>query len=134
MSYEVSDYEGDEEFSIQCTGDVVVGDEVRFDKPVFSGSWRRPRFEGFERITAKVIRDSYGKEKQQHTFTLELPDGSTMRIKGRNLYGQGVYRKPWESESNRMIALDEKHARGDAARSERHVRREAEAADLFLNN
>ena len=62
-------------------------------------------------------------DKQQHTFTIELLDGSKMLIKGRNLYKNGVLRRKWENEENRKIALDEKHDRGAKARVDRNKRK-----------
>ena len=116
-------FRGDNEYCIDCTGNVVVGDEVRFDKAIFKGSYRRPKFVGFERITGRVIKDSYGKAKQQHTFTLLLEDGSKMLIKGRNLYRHGVFRKPWPDEGARRAAEEEKWKRGEAAREAREARK-----------
>ena len=126
MPYHESTYSGDDDYHINCTGDCVVGDEVRFERAVFSGSFRRPTFVGFEIITAKIVNDSYGPDKQQHTFSLKTEDGDNILIKGRNLYRNGVYRKPWEDEAARDIIVDEKHKRGDAARTERRLRRERE--------
>ena len=122
MSYNTSDYFGDDIYTIDCTGDAVVGDDVRFDRATFTGSFRNARFAGFERITGKIIRDSYGRDKQQHTFTIELDDGTITTIKGRNLYKEGIWRKPWSDESARQAAADEKHQRGDLARAERENR------------
>lgn len=124
----MSTYNGDSEYTLNCTGDCVVGDEIRFDRAKFSGSYRKPKFAGFERVTGKIIRDSYGSEKQQHTFTIELANGSTTRIKGRNLYANSVYRKIWADESQRKNALNEKHTRGDRARKERQIRIEERMA------
>ena len=124
MTYEISNFKGDSIYNINCTGDVCVGDEVAFERATFSGSFRSPKFAGFERIFGKIIRDSYGKDKQQHTFTLELLSGQTMRIKGRNLYTNSTFRKKWEDESKRDIVLDEKHDRGNAAREARQERKE----------
>jgi hypothetical protein len=124
MSYENSTYEGDMEYTINCTGDAVVGDEVRFERATFSGSFRNAKFAGFELVSGKIIRDSYGRDKQQHTFTLELLDQSTLRIKGRNLYSQNLYRKLWANEALREIAANEKHDRGDKARAARNYRKE----------
>ena len=120
---QISTYRGDDEYSIVCTGDAVTGDEVRFERATFEGSLSRPKFAGFERITGKIIADSYGKDKQQHTFTIALECGETLRIKGRNLYREGTYRKPWDNEQDRLAALDEKHSRGDAARGMRDYRK-----------
>jgi hypothetical protein len=75
-------------------------------------------------ITGKIVKDSYGAEKQQHTFTLNLDTGLKMLIKGRNLYANGVYRKPWPDESARGAIQYEKHTRGDRARRARDIRRE----------
>lgn len=123
MGYNISNYSGDAEYPISCTGDAVVGDEVRFERATFSGSFRNAKFDGFEQITGKIIVDSYGREKQQHTFTLRLSDESTLRIKGRNLYKEGVWRKQWADESIRHEVADEKHVRGDHARAMRENRR-----------
>ena len=122
MAYQVSTYSGDDLYTINTTGDCVVGDEISFERATFSGSFRSPQFAGFEQIKGKIVKDSYGSDKQQHTFTIELLDGSKIRIKGRNLYANGVYRKRWVDESQRGVVADEKHARGAKARAAREVR------------
>lgn len=119
---ESSTYRGDAEHSIECTGDAVVGDEVCFERAMFSGSYHRPQFAGFERVTGTIEADSYGEAKQQHTFTIETAAGR-IRIKGRNLYRNRVWRRPWTDETERTEAATEKHERGDAARAERDERR-----------
>jgi hypothetical protein len=126
MAYSESTYKGDEKHKINATGDVVVGDKVAFERAKFSGSFRNPKFEGHEKVEGHVVKDSYGKDKQQHTFTLQHENGETSRIKGRNLYKNGVYRQPWDDESQRKKVADEKHARGDAARAARQERKEHE--------
>ena len=132
MPFETSTYRGDADYCIKCTGDCVVGDEVSFERATFSGNFRAAKFAGFERITGTIIADSYGREKQQHTFTLLVgsagtPEGISapyqMMIKGRNLYGSGTYRRPWADEYLRQSAADEKHLRGSIARAERVARR-----------
>jgi len=117
-----------EQYTIDCTGDAVVGDEVCFERARFGGSWRNPKFLGMETIEGKIIRDSYGASKQQHTFMLQLSDGRKLLIKGRNLYREGCHRKPWPDESLRKAALQEKHARGDQARRWREMRLKEEWA------
>jgi len=129
------------EFPINCTGDVVAGDHIRFTEAVFAGSYRKPKYQGERVIEALVVRDSYGEAKQQHTFTLEvttsegedaLPVGKTIRRKGRNVYRNGTQRKPWTDETQRGEALEEKHQRGDNARAARQHRlwlREMQAAE-----
>ena len=119
----LSAYRGDAEYSVNCTGNCVVGDQVRFDRAIFTGVYPNTTFAGFNRITGTIIRDSYGAEKQQHTFTIELSDGSTTRIKGRNLYRNRVYRKRWTDEFLRDMALAEKYARGARARQARRLRK-----------
>ncbi|MEB3150358.1 MAG: hypothetical protein VKL60_15265 [Sphaerospermopsis sp.] len=121
-----AEFKGNDVYTINCTGDVCVGDAVCFERAVFGGNYWKPYFEGYERIEAVVIKDSYGKDKQQHTFTLQKTDGSTFRIKGRNLYKEGTYRKPWEDESQRKIVLEEKHKRGDAAARAKYIRKNEE--------
>lgn len=107
----------------RADGDVVTGDVVRFKRAMFDG-WPKPKYLGDEIVQGRVIGDSYGKGTGQHTFTLELPDGGTTRIKGRNLYANGVERLPWQEESERIAVAAEKHARGDVARAERAARRD----------
>ena len=123
MTFQTSTFSGNETYTINVTGDAVTGDEVSFERATFSGSFRNAKFAGFERVSGRIIKDSYGADRQQHTFTLALPDGSTLRIKGRNLYANGVWRKAWADESARKPVLDEKHARGDRARRARDERK-----------
>jgi hypothetical protein len=96
--FHVATYSGDDTFCIDCTGDVVVGDLVRFERAVFTGYYRNPVFAGFELMAGKIVFDSYGSEKQQHTFTLRLNDGKKILIKGRNLYLNGLWRTAWDNE------------------------------------
>ncbi len=119
-------------YSINCTGDACVGDEVMFTEAVFGGGFQSATYLGERRITARIIRDSYGAAKQQHSFTLLVlasdglyaPEvGSRIIRKGRNLYRNGLKRAEWDCPAGRGAALDEKHRRGDAARSARYDRR-----------
>jgi len=109
-------------FLIDATGDVVVGDHIEFEKDIWSGSYWKPSHMGTELIQAKVIKDSYGDKKQQHTFTVVYDDtGEIKRIKGRNLYRYKVMREKWDDEESRKIALNEKHKRGNKARLKREL-------------
>lgn len=119
-------------FEYDCTGDVCRGDTILFSEAVFGGGHRRPKHLGERRIVARVIGDSYGAQRQQHTFTLEvlasegvqpLDAGTRTTRKGRNVYRNECRRMPWADESARREALNEKHARGDASRAERAERR-----------
>ncbi len=103
---------------VECTGDAVAGDYVFFKKSIFSGRYPNATFSHLEEIEGLIRRDSYGEKKQQHTFTIELPSGENMRIKGRNLYRNGCERLLWTDESKRGKALHEKHDRGNVARYE----------------
>ncbi len=117
---------------INCTGDVVTGDTITWTEAVFGGSVRKPRFLGERTITARVVKDSYGADKQQHTFSVEviasvgydaLKPGTKTTRKGRNIYRNGTTRLPWPDEAARHAVANEKHARGDMARRARDERR-----------
>lgn len=123
MTYQISDFNGDAAHPINCTGDACVGDRVAFERATFTGSFRNAKFAGFERVEGEIVADSYGAAKQQHTFTLRLADGLTTRIKGRNLYANGLWRAAWADEDARRAALNEKHSRGDMARAARAERK-----------
>lgn len=117
---------------IDCTGDACACDVIKFIEFVWGGSFRKPKKLGERLIIAKILKDSYGAEKQQHTFTIEiihsegydpLSPGKKTTRKGRNIYRNGTYRKPWENESERQKTLNEKHQRGSFARAERFERK-----------
>lgn len=126
----------------KADGDVCAGDVIRFRETVWSDEynlykrWRQstPKPAGKRTITALVLRDSYGRDKQQHTFTLivmkcvgdsPLRKGEQILRKGRNVYRWGVERRRWKDETARQAQLAEKHARGSTARAERAQRRMA---------
>lgn len=119
-------------YPIPATGDCCAGDTVLFTEGVFRGSHRSPKFLGERRVAARIIKDSYGADKQQHTFSLEIIEsdgvqplgaGAKTTRKGRNVYRNGAWRQPWPDETLRAAAITEKHARGDGARSARETRR-----------
>lgn len=105
------------------TGDACAGDEIVFGESVFTGSWRRARYAGCRVVRAKILRDSYGEKCGQHTFTLELPDGSTVRRKARNVYANWTMARERNHEEHEA-SLADKHERGDAARRRRELNRE----------
>jgi hypothetical protein len=120
-----------EAFSINTTGDVVTGDVIQWEEGVFTSS-KRPKFLGNRTVRAVVVKDSYGSDKQQHTFTiLPLSSSGTQPIavgkqttrKGRNIYRNGTMRMPWINEDKRQAVANEKHARGDVARAARDRRK-----------
>lgn len=117
-----------------CTGDACAGDEIIFTEGVFGGSFRSPKFLGDRAIRARIVKDSYGDARGQHTFTLEviaaagydsgeLKPGTAIRRKGRNVYRNGTARRLWEDEAARADALHEKHSRGDCARAKKALDR-----------
>jgi (S)-2-hydroxy-acid oxidase len=118
-------------FTIDCTGDVVVGDTILFTETVWGGNYKSPINEGERTIIAEVVKDSYGEKKQQHTFSLKvlssygskpLREKIITRRKGRNVYRNGTKRLPWECRKARTLALNEKHSRGNVAREARKIR------------
>ncbi|GAU17387.1 hypothetical protein TSUD_232630 [Trifolium subterraneum] len=121
-------------FNINCTGDVCLGDVVLFRQKVyekFNKVTRHGRVIGNRTVAGRVVKESYGAAKQQHTFTVEvlwssgvkkLPPLSPLLVKGRNLYKQKTYRQRWKNEADRVKVLSEKHRRGAAARSARALR------------
>ena len=117
---------------VDATGDVVAGAKITYTEGVFEGSYRNPKHIGDRDIEAEVLRDSYGEEKQQHTFTLRViastgtqpvEVGKEIRRKGRKIYRNGVARELWDDEATRDLACNEKHTRGDVAREARIERK-----------
>jgi len=102
--------------TIDCTGDVCVGDYIYFEQAQFSGTWKKPKYEGKIKVEGEIIKESYGQKTGQHTFTILLPTGFKMLIKGRNLYDNGTMRKEWADEKLRFSVLREKHRRGEMSR------------------
>jgi hypothetical protein len=128
------------DFTLDCTGDVVAGDTILWEEAIWPaykprGQFRRratPEPLGHRKVIAVVVRDSYGADKQQHTFSLRvvrsygyqaLKVGDEIRRKGRNIYRNGTKRLPWDNEGDRATAAYEKHGRGDEAREARANRR-----------
>ncbi|KAJ7550264.1 hypothetical protein O6H91_07G091200 [Diphasiastrum complanatum] len=121
------------DFSIKCTGDVCQGDVILFEQKVYekfdiASRSARGTCLGKRLVAGRVVKESYGAAKQQHTFTIEilwscgpkkLPPMHPLLVKGRNLYRLETYRKPWVNEAERKAILDEKHARGNVARAMR---------------
>ncbi|KAL4376500.1 hypothetical protein GQ457_02G007740 [Hibiscus cannabinus] len=114
-------------FFIDCTGDVCKGDVVLFTQKVYKkfDNMSRRRLLGERTIAGRVVKESYGKAKQQHTFTVEvlwsegtkkLPLLFPLLVKGRNLYKLRTHRQRWCDEAERRNVLAEKHKRGKAAR------------------
>lgn len=60
---------------------LVVGTIIRFEEAVFTGSYKKPKFSHTAIHTVKIIKESYGSLRGQHSFTLEVIE-STKRSKG----------------------------------------------------
>lgn len=111
-----------DDYGVIVTGDACVGDEIVFGESVFTGNWRRAKYAGCRIVRAKIIRDSYGDKCGQHTFTLELPDGTTRVKKARNVYANWTMARERDA-SERRAALEDKHERGREARLRRDINR-----------
>lgn len=111
------------------TGDAAEGDKILFIKQI----WERKSINRYGKmanvivdyalIEAEILRESYGKDKGQHTFTLKVQNGETMFIKGRNLYAVGVWAKKRDKKEREEVLAD-KHARGAKARAKKQTQRE----------
>jgi len=128
-------------FTIDCTGDVVVGDTILFTETVWRGNYKSPINEGERTIIAEVVKDSYGEKKQQHTFSLKVISSCDfkplrrkiiIRRKGRNVYRNRTMRLLWECKKARTFALNEKHSRGNQARALRKIRYKTK--DILIDN
>ncbi|XP_031114540.1 zinc finger CCCH domain-containing protein 62-like [Ipomoea triloba] len=122
-------------FNINCTGDVCKGDVVLFTQKVYKNFDKMTRSGdvlGRRTVAGRVVMESYGAAKQQHTFTVEvlwsqgakkLPPLFPLLVKGRNLYKLKTFRQRWKNENERLGILAEKHRRGAAARLVRETRK-----------
>ncbi|XP_062156567.1 zinc finger CCCH domain-containing protein 62-like isoform X2 [Alnus glutinosa] len=123
-------------FVLNCKGDACTGDVVMFEQNVYemfniaSRSASGPPC-GTRIVAGRIVKESYGAAKQQHTFTIEvlwskgekpLPPLHPLLIKGRNLYRLKTLRQRWEDERERQKVLMDKHSRGSFARSDREAR------------
>ncbi|KAG1330732.1 hypothetical protein COCNU_02G007000 [Cocos nucifera] len=87
-------------FVFNCTGDVCKGDVILFKQRVyekFDKVTRGASIIGRRTIAGRVVKESYGAAKQQHTFTR------------------------WSNEAERSEVLAEKHRRGATARHARAI-------------
>ncbi|KMZ56539.1 hypothetical protein ZOSMA_93G00030 [Zostera marina] len=117
-------------FIVNCQGDSCMGDVLIFEQNVYEMSATGPSL-GTRTIAGRVVKESYGSAKQQHTFTIEVlwskgvkpfPPLHPLLIKGRNLYKLKTLRQKWSDEGDRTKILQEKHTRGTIARSCRDIR------------
>lgn len=119
---------------IECNGSIVHGDTIEWIEDVYGedrGIGYNPVL-GQRTNVGSVIKESYGKEKQQHTFTIliessdgfrPLPEGKEVLRKGRVLHRYNPKRKLWDNEETRRRVEDQKQIRGARARHIRDVRK-----------
>ncbi|KDP40666.1 hypothetical protein JCGZ_24665 [Jatropha curcas] len=136
-------------FVFDCKGDACMGDLVMFEQNVYemyniaSRSASGPPC-GTRIVAGRIVKESYGASKRQHTFTIEvlwskgekpLPPLHPLLIKGRNLYRFKTLRQRWEDEEERRKVLMEKHSRGSLARCARESRiQEKERRNMLREN
>uniref|UniRef100_A0A2N9HXF5 C3H1-type domain-containing protein n=1 Tax=Fagus sylvatica TaxID=28930 RepID=A0A2N9HXF5_FAGSY len=127
-------------FVLNCKGDACTGDVVMFEQNVYemfniaSRSASGPPC-GKRIVAGRIVKESYGAAKQQHTFTFSGYSNQIevlwskgekplhpLLIKGRNLYRLKTLRQRWEDEGKRQKVLMDKHSRGSLARSDREAR------------
>ncbi|KAJ4964492.1 hypothetical protein NE237_024431 [Protea cynaroides] len=127
-------------FFINCTGDACTGDVVLFTQKVHERNEKVTRGRnllGKRTIAGRIVKESYGAAKQQHTFTVEvlwsngfkrLPPMFPLLVKGRYLYKMKTFRQRWDNEEERSKILAEKHRRGAEARRVRAMKNTARPA------
>jgi hypothetical protein len=49
---------------------IVTGDVIRFKERVFRGRFPHRKRRGHRIVIARVVRESYGARRQQHSFTI----------------------------------------------------------------
>ncbi|CAI5529209.1 unnamed protein product, partial [Closterium sp. Naga37s-1] len=93
-------------FFINCTGDVCRNDVVLFNQRISTRSISRHEKKAmhgeFRLVAGRVVSESYGVKKQQHTFTVEVFWSSGLHalalmmqllVKGRVLYRHKTFRQ-----------------------------------------
>ena len=76
---------------------LVAGMKIEISEPVFTGSFRNPKFLGNRQIIGQIVKESYGNKRGQHTFTIDVEwvegmyaedvlQKKKIRRKGRNVY------------------------------------------------
>jgi len=108
--------------------DLTVGCRISFTERVFGGSHWNPEFLGMRTVVGVIIKDSYGKKRGQHTFTIEVEEAEghdadkvlskgKIRRKGRNVYKDC---RLLEKPDNHVELKVDKHARGAAANERKY--------------
>ena len=107
---------------------LVVGSEITFTEGVFGGSYRSAKHLGDRTIHGRIVRESYGGKRGQHTFTIEVigctgeaaeavSKRKTIRRLGRNVYRDcTVLSQPTDLSS----LAEEKASRAEEARQRKY--------------
>ena len=104
--------------------DLVTGDKVKIIEPIWPSGppSRTKRPIGEREFEAEIVKDSYGLQSGQHTFTLKITSGacfdigSTIRRKGRTLYANVKYIISRAGDYEKRQELKHYRAEGHAAR------------------
>ncbi|KAH9713771.1 hypothetical protein KPL71_020458 [Citrus sinensis] len=106
-------------FVLDCKGDACTGDVVMFKQNVYkmfniaACSASGPPC-GKRIVAGRIVKESYGAAKQQHTFTIEvlwskgekpLPPLHPLLIKGRNLYHLKTLRQDVHESGSKMLPV-----------------------------
>lgn len=113
--------------AFEPTMSIVAGDEIIFKEAVFGGSFKNPKFMGERIIRANILKESYGAERGQHTFSIEvlaaegydaLKVGTKTTRKGRNIYKSVVKIK----EANDFLEKQkDKNTRANKAKNAKNM-------------
>lgn len=99
-----------EGFPIDCTGDLVEGDVIRFEEVVYEDVDGKPEPVGIRIIVAQVVREDYDLENRRFLFWLRIifcegadsyPVGLEIERQARSLYRKNPTRRPWSDEGAR---------------------------------
>jgi hypothetical protein len=103
---------------------IVKGTILKFEEPIFIGSYPKVKFSYNAIHTVEVIKDSYGSLKGQHSFTLKVIEsteklvGDTFRKMGRNIYPTAeIISQPENLEK----ISKEKKERSDASKDNKYT-------------
>ena len=100
---------------IDWNRNAVEGDIVIFKQATYSGSWKRPKFAGYNIRLCKVLYEKYRNDLQHQFFLMDLESKKEFSLMGRNLYGNGFARiigNVKEEQIHRENTI-EKNDRGD---------------------
>ena len=111
-------------------GNLVIGTVFEFSENVFGGSFSRPKFLGERNIIGEVIKESYGAQRGQHTFTIKVISATGLdsdevlgrgkiRRKGRNVY-KGMVKIISQPENKELLEA-EKAERAEAAKNQKYL-------------